>query len=75
MTAQDLKDYIKEVINNLNGKHGVRKYVDFGDFNDEKFCLPIEGFREITHEDMKHKMDATSRATAIDKCFSNLENI
>ena len=75
VTAQDLKDYIKEVINNLNGKHGVRKYVVFGDFNDEKFCLPIEGFREITHEEMKHKMDATSRATAIDKCFSNVENI
>ena len=75
VTAEDLRIYIQDIIKNLNGKYGVRKYVVFGDFNDENFNLSIDGFREIAHDDMKHKMDSTSRATAIDKVFSNVENI
>ena len=73
VTAQDLREYIEEIIRQLNGKHGVRKIVVHGDFNDEDFFIP--NLKEFTHEDMKHKMDATSRAKSIDKVFSNLDNL
>ena len=73
VTAKDLREHIERIIQDLNGKEGVRKIVVHGDFNDEDFH--ITGLKEYTHDDMKHKMDATSRAKAIDKVFSNIDNI
>ena len=73
VTAKDLREYIGKIINNLNGAEKVRKILVHGDFNDEDFYIP--GLKEFTHDDMKHKMDSTSRAKAIDKVFSNMENI
>ena len=72
VTAENLQAYIEEIINTLNGVHHVRKIIVYGDFNTETFY--IKNLREITHDDMKHKMNATTRATAIDKVFTNIDN-
>ena len=72
VTADDLQMYIEGIIDMLNGQYHVRKVIVYGDFNTETFF--IKNLKEITHEDMKHKMNPTARATAIDKVFTNISN-
>ena len=54
---------------------GVHQTIICGDFNDTRFKLPMNGYRELLHPKLYHKKNGSCAKKRIDKVFSNIADV
>ena len=62
---------VRKMIKKMRTDHDVKQIIVWGDWNEESNIYLGANFRELTHPDLKHKHNDSTRETRIDRVFAN----
>ena len=65
---------VRKMIKKMRTDYDVKQVIVWGDWNEEKNIYLGANFRELTHPDLKHKHNDSTRETRIDRVFANFRD-